>query len=303
MSATAVAPPTQERAAGGAGTGGDGTSASGRPKLSNAGRLGFLGFVFVVIYLPLVVLVLFSFNNSIIVTLPFKGFTLTWYQQIFRDPLVVAALKNSLIVAAFVMPVSLVLGTLAGFGITRFRYRLRGPLAGLIAAPLVVPDLLIGVGALLLFGKTHIQLSLKTIAVMHVVDCFPLVAAIVAARLLRFDPSLEEAALDLGATRREVLRYILLPQLTTALAASAIFAFSWSFNNFTLTFFVGGFQQTFPTWVFSTLAHAKNVPIVNAISTIVTVVQVTLVYIAWKLATSRTESKNKIPDVLAPVVT
>ena len=138
---------------------------------------------------------------------------------------------------------------------------------------------------------------------MHVVDCFPLVAAIVAARLLRFDPSLEEAALDLGATRREVLRYILLPQLTTALAASAIFAFSWSFNNFTLTFFVGGFQQTFPTWVFSTLAHAKNVPIVNAISTIVTVVQVTLVYIAWKLATSRTESKNKIPDVLAPVVT
>lgn len=130
MSATAVAPPTQERAAGGAGTGGGGTSASGRPKLSNAGRLGFLGFVFVVIYLPLVVLVLFSFNNSIIVTLPFKGFTLTWYQQIFRDPLVVAALKNSLIVAAFVMPVSLVLGTLAGFGITRFRYRLRGPLQG-----------------------------------------------------------------------------------------------------------------------------------------------------------------------------
>ena len=95
---------------------------------------------------------------------------------------------------------------------------------------------------------------------MHIVVAFPLVAAIVSARLVRFDASLEEAARDLGATNREVLRYIVLPHLIPALAAAAILAFSYSFNNFVLSFFVGGFELTFPIWVFSTLRHAQNVP-------------------------------------------
>ena len=141
----------------------------------------------------------------------------------------------------------------------------------------------VAVGALLFFSKLKVPLNLRTIAVMHIVVAFPLVAAIVTARLVRFDHRMEEAARDLGATNREVLRYITLPHLVAALAAAAILAFSYSFNNFVISFFVGGFELTFPIWVFSTLRHAQNVPIVNAISTLVSLAQLLIVYVAWRL--------------------
>ena len=175
------------------------------------------------------------------------------------------------------------------------------PWPGLVGAPLVVPWLLIGVGGLLFFSRLHVPLSLQTIGVMQVVSIFPLVTAIVAARLVRFDTSLEEAARDLGATQWEVLRYIVLPLIAPALAAAAIFAFSWSFNNFTISYFTAGFQSTFPIWVFSTLNHAKNVPIVNAISTLVAAVQVVILYAAWRLSRhwqSRTGDETLTPEMV-----
>ena len=264
-------------------------------------RAAFLLFIGAVLYGPLLILVVFSFNDSIIIALPLEGFTTKWYQQIFSDPLVIEALKNSIIIALVVTPVCIVLGTLAAVGISRFRYILRAPVAGLVGAPLVVPWLLIGVGGLLFFSRLHVPLSLNTIGVMQVVSIFPLVTAIVAARLVRFDTSLEEAARDLGATQFEVLRYIVLPLIAPALAASAIFAFSWSFNNFTISYFTAGFQSTFPIWVFSTLNHAKNVPIVNAISTLVAAVQVVILYAAWRLSRhwqARTGDETLTPEMV-----
>jgi spermidine/putrescine transport system permease protein len=243
----------------------------------------FLGMVLALLYVPLVILVVFSFNDSIIIALPFKRFTLTWYEQLFRDPNVLGALKNSFVLACLVTPVSLVLGTLAAVAITRYRYRSRALIASLIAAPLVVPDLLIGVGALLFFHRVNVTLSLKTIFAMHVVDFFPVVTAIVAAQLFRFDRGLEEAAVDLGAPPLAVLRRVILPMLGPALGASAIIVFSWSFNDFVVAFFTAGFQQTFPIWVFATLRHAANLPVVNAIATLVTAGQVGLLYLGWRL--------------------
>ena len=255
----------------------------GGSRWSTAARWTFLTAVVAILYGPMVVLALFSLNDSIVIALPFKGFTLEWYREAFANGLVRESIKNSLAVAFVVTPISLLFGTMAAFATTRFRYRGRGAVAALTAGPLVVPWLLIGVGALLFFSRLDVPLNLRTITSMHVVVAFPLVAAIVSARLLRFDRSLEEAARDLGATNREVLRYIVLPHLVPALAAAAILAFSYSFNNFVLSFFVGGFELTFPIWVFSTLRHAQNVPIVNAISTLVSVVQVVVVGAAWRL--------------------
>jgi spermidine/putrescine transport system permease protein len=256
---------------------------SGTQRWARIASWGFLAFVIALLYVPVLILMLFSFNDSIIIALPFKRFTLEWYRQVLQDPRVLGALANSFLLAITVTPVCLVLGTLAAVGLTRFHYRLRGVMAGLIAAPLVVPDLLIGVGALLLFIRIHLVLSLRTIFLMHVVDFFPVVTAIVSAQLFRFDRSLEEAALDLGATRREVLRYIILPLLAPALGASAIIVFSWSFNDLVIAFFTAGFQTTFPIWVYATLRHAVNLPIVNAIATLVTVGQILIIYVGWRL--------------------
>jgi spermidine/putrescine transport system permease protein len=257
---------------------------SGTQPWARAASWVFLAFVLALLYVPVLILILFSFNDSIIIALPFKRFTLEWYRQVLQDSRVLGALANSFLIALTVTPVCLVLGTLAAVGLTRFRYRLRGVAAGLIAAPLVVPDLLIGVGALLLFIRIHFILSLRTIFLMHVVDFFPVVTAIVSAQLFRFDRSLEEAALDLGARRREVLRYIILPLLMPALGASAIIVFSWSFNDLVIAFFTAGFQVTFPIWVYATLRHAVNLPVVNAIATLVTVGQILIIYVGWRLA-------------------
>jgi ABC-type spermidine/putrescine transport system permease subunit II len=116
---------------------------------------------------------------------------------------------------------------------------------------------------------------------------FPLVAAIVGARLARFDRTQEEAAVDLGASQLQMLRRVVLPHLVPALVASAIFAYMWSFNNFEISYFTGGFQLLFPVWAYGTLRNAPNLPIINAISTMISAVQVLLIVLAWRILRRR----------------
>jgi len=255
-------------------------------------EVGIVVFMLALLYLPLLLLAAFSFNDSIILSLPFKGFTTRWYTEAFDDPRMRTGLTNSIWIATIITPICLVLGTLTAFALTRMRFLMRGGVAAVVGAALVVPWLVIGISALLFFnddlplvGQT--DLSLWTVGIMHVVCTFPLVAAIVSARLARFDRTQEEAAIDLGASQAQMLRRVVLPHLTPALVASAIFAYMWSFNNFEISYFVGGPDYTFPVWAFSTLRHGQNLPIVNAISTVISLVQVLLVFIAWRIARPR----------------
>ena len=237
-------------------------------------------------------LAVFSFNDSIVFSLPWSGFTTKWYREALADSNLRAALRNSLVVAGIVAPASVILGTLAAYPITRLHFRLRGAAAMLLALPLVVPWLVIGISALIYFNDAHVVPSWRTVVLMHIVVTFPLVTVLVAARLARFDRTQEESAIDLGASQLQVLRYVLLPHAAPALIASFILAFSWSFNNFEITYFVGGYDQLFPVWVYSTLRHATNLPIVNAISTLVSVIEVALVYAFWVLITWRAGART-----------
>ena len=255
-------------------------------------EIGIVVFMLVLLYAPLLLLAAFSFNDSIILSLPFKGFTTRWYTEAFDDPRMRTGLTNSIWIATIITPICLVLGTLTAFALTRMRFLMRVGVAAVVGAALVVPWLVIGISALLIFnddlplvGQT--DLSLWTVGIMHIVCTFPLVAAIVSARLARFDRTQEEAAIDLGASQAQMLRRVVLPHLTPALVASAIFAYMWSFNNFEISYFVGGPDYTFPVWAFSTLRHGQNLPIVNSISTVISLVQVVLVFIAWRIARPR----------------
>jgi len=255
-------------------------------------EIGIVVFMLALLYLPLLLLAAFSFNDSIILSLPFKGFTTRWYTEAFDDPRMRTGLTNSIWIATIITPICLVLGTLTAFALTRMKFLMRGDVAAVVGAALVVPWLVIGISALLFFnddlplvGQT--DLSLWTVGIMHVVCTFPLVAAIVSARLARFDRTQEEAAIDLGASQAQMLRRVVLPHLTPALVASAIFAYMWSFNNFEISYFVGGPDYTFPVWAFSTLRHGQNLPIVNAISTVISLAQVLLVFLAWMVARPR----------------
>ncbi|MGK2954778.1 MAG: ABC transporter permease [Solirubrobacterales bacterium] len=246
--------------------------------------------VMLILFGPVLLLALFSFNDSTVISLPWEGFTTKWYTEAINDDGAMTAIGNSVLVASIVMVVSLVLGTLAAWGLTRIQFRGRPLVAGIHGAVLVVPWLIIGVAGLIYFSQIEYALSLQTIMLMHIVVTFPLVVAVVSAGLIRFDRSIEEAAIDMGASQVQMMRYVVLPQIAPSLAAAAIFAFAWSFNNFEISFFTGGFEQTFPVWVFGVLRHSSNLPVVNAASTVIALAQVLLVFALWygmKLMTRR----------------
>jgi len=247
------------------------------------GWSAFLAIVFLALFGPLLILVLFAFNDSNVLAFPLAGFTTHWFVDAWNDQLLRGSLLNSTVVAFVVAPLCLVLGTLAAFGLTRFRFRGRGAIGGLVGAPLILPWLVIGIAALMAYGRLHIALSLRTVVATQTICTFPLVTAIVAAQLFRFQRSQEEAAIDLGCSRLQVLRYIILPHIAPALAAAAIFAFTWSFNNFEISFFTIGFQQTFPIWVYSSVRNPDHTAVVNAISVVISAVQIVLIYAAVRL--------------------
>ena len=252
--------------------------------------IALVAVVMVILFGPVLLLALFSFNDSTVISLPWEGFTTKWYTEAINDDGAMQAIWHSVYVATIVMVVSLVLGTLAAWGLTRIQFRGRPLVAGLHGAVLVVPWLIIGVAGLIFFSQIEYALSLQTIILMHIVVTFPLVVAVVSAGLIRFNPSIEEAAIDMGATQFQMMRYVVLPQIAPSLAAAAIFAFAWSFNNFEISFFTGGFEQTFPVWVFGVLRHSSNLPVVNAASTVIALAQVILVFALWygmKLMTKR----------------
>ncbi len=260
----------------------------------------FLLFVAFVMFGPVVILAVFSFNDSIVLGFPFKEFTLRWYEAAWDEAAIWSSLWASLRVAIIVTPICLGLGLASAFALTRFRFKLRAVAGGFVALPLIIPWLILGVGGLLFFASANIRLSLWTVGLMHIVIAFPLVTALLSAQLFRLDPHLHEASLDLGASERDTLRLIVLPLLLPTLAASAIFVFSWSFNNFIVSFFTAGFENTFPIWVFSTLRRARDLPMVNAISTLISAVQILLIIAAWQLLRRAMERKGQdIREVVA----
>jgi ABC-type spermidine/putrescine transport system permease subunit II len=262
-----------------------------------------VAFVMVILFGPVLMLALFSFNDSSIISLPWEGFTTKWYEEAWNNGQARDAVVNSLIVATIVMFLSVILGTLAAWGLTRLRFRGRGFVAGLNGAVLVVPWLIIGVAGLIFFSQLEVALSLETITLMHLVVTFPLVVAIVSAGLVRFQRSLEEAAIDLGATQRQMLRYVVLPQIGPSIAAASIFAFAWSFNNFEISFFTGGFEQTFPVWVFSILRQSENLPVVNAVSTVIAAAQILAVFGGWMLMKRLTRSEGDSNETITGLLT
>jgi ABC-type spermidine/putrescine transport system permease subunit II len=272
-----------------------------RRRLPDFGSIVLVGFTMTVLFGPVLLLALFSFNDSTIISLPWEGFTTKWYEAAWHTRQAREAVLNSLAVASVVTVFSLVLGTLAAWGLTRLRFPGRGAIAGLHGAVLVVPWLIIGVAGLMFFSEFKIPLSLRTVGVMHLVVTFPLVVAIVSAGLVRFSRNLEEAAVDLGASQMQMLRYVVLPQIGPSLAAAGIFSFAWSFNNFEISFFTGGFEQTFPVWVFSILRQSENLPVVNAVSTVIALAQVLAVFAAWRLMrrlTRKTGGDEALTDLM-----
>jgi spermidine/putrescine transport system permease protein len=223
--------------------------------------------VFLFLYLPILLLVVYSFNDSKL-NLTWVGFTTKWYGALFQNEVLLRAFQNSLIVAGATTLLSVFLGTTAAWLLHRYKFPAQQLIGLLIFIPMVMPEVLMGTSLLVLFVSLGIPLGFGTLIVAHTTFCFPFVLVGVQARLQGLDPSLEEAAQDLGATPVKAFWLVISPYLMPAIVAGALMAFTLSFDEYIVTIFTSGAEsQTLPLKVYGMVRVGLN-PQLNALSTL-----------------------------------
>ena len=252
-------------------------------KLVNLLLGSWTGLVLLFLYLPIGVLVLYSFNDSAL-NIRWEGFTTKWYRVLWTDdPAVVEqvpdrirrgvgplldALKKSLIIAAWTTAIATALGTGGAWLMYRYRYPAARLVNTLIVVPMVIPEIIMGVSLLIFFATIGYGLGMSTVVVAHVTFCFPFVLIAVRARLAGLDPALEEAAMDLGATPLQAFLRVLVPYLLPAIVSGALMSFTLSMDELIVTYFVyAADSMTLPIKVFGEVKKGLN-PMLNAISAI-----------------------------------
>jgi len=246
----------------------------------------FAVLTYAFLYLPIVVLVVFSFNDANELLFPIRNLSLRWYHVLFNDYDIHTSILNSLIVCAVVVPMSLLLGTLAAFALDRFRFPAMGLFERLLLLPLIVPRLVTGLAILLLIKMLGMRLSLVSIIIGHIVAWLPLVVSQVHARLRRFDRRLEEASMDLGGNRWNTFWRVTFPNIRTALIGSGLLVFTLSFDEIAISFFLTGAENTLPMHIWSMLREGIT-PEIAAIAAINVLISFLMVIFSIRLLNSQ----------------
>ena len=235
--------------------------------------------IFLFLYLPILILVIFSFNANSVVGV-WTGLSTRWYEELLRDRALIDAFQVSLWVAFWSTLISTVLGTLGAMALERFRFRGKLTYDATMYLPIIIPDIVMALSALLFFVLVAVPLSRYTILVAHVAFNVSFVAVVVRGRLAEMDRSLEEAAADLGANTWTTFRRVTLPLLMPAIVSAALLAFTLSLDDFVITFFVSGpGSTTLPVRVYSMIKFGVT-PEVNAISTLMLLGSTVLVVVS-----------------------
>ena len=238
------------------------------------------------LYLPIAVLFLFSINASTSLSFPLHGLTLDWYEKLFASDALLRSARNSLVVALGSSITATLMGTMVALLMMRYQFRSKGLLVAMAVLPLIVPYIVLAVALFLLFSVLNIDRSLLTVGIAHTVVALPYVLLIVGARLAGFDASIEEAAMDLGATYPTTLRRIVIPMIAPAMISAWLTAFTVSFDEFALALFLAGTQPTFPVYLYGQLRFANRLPIMIALAVIMMVGTLAIVLIAERIRRS-----------------
>ncbi|MAO61510.1 MAG: putrescine ABC transporter permease PotI [Halomonas sp.] len=264
-----------------------------RPSFTNVMLVAGLLFL----YLPMVVLVVYSFNESRLVTV-WAGFSTQWYGELFRDQQILSAVWTSLEIAFFAASMAVCLGTVAAFVMTRYgHFRGKTALSSMVTAPLVMPEVITGLSLLLLFVQMAQLIGwpadrgMATIWIAHTTFCSAYVAVVVAARLREVDRSIEEAAMDLGSPPVKTFFFVTLPVISPALAAGWLLAFTLSLDDLVIASFVSGpGANTLPMVVFSSVRMGVS-PKINALATLIILTVSLATLLAWYFM-RRSEAKR-----------
>jgi putative spermidine/putrescine transport system permease protein len=235
------------------------------------------------LWFPLVLICLYAFNSSNIQSWPIAGFTLHWFSVAWHDAEARTALWLSLEAALLATGVALVLGTMAAFAVSRFRFFGRDVVSFVVVLPIALPGVITGIALASFFSFNAITFSLWTIVVGHATFCIVVVYNNVVARLRRTQTSLMEASMDLGADGWQTFRFVTFPVVSTALIGGALLAFALSFDEVIVTTFTAGAQNTLPLWIFGNIRLGQQLPEVNAVVFVIIAATVLPVTIAQRL--------------------
>ena len=243
--------------------------------------LALFAFAYLIfLYGPVLFLPIFSFNDSIFVTFPLKGFTTKWYEQAFADEDMINALVASLQVGGIVSVVSTILGLFGAKAVTRYRMPGQSAVTGLIMLPLFIPEIILGISLLILLNALGVELGLPSVIVGHVILCTPFAMAVLSSRLDGFDRSLEEASMDLGETPWMTFWRVTFPLAAPGIISSLLLTFIVSFDEFLLSFFLTNQQPTLPVYIWSQLRFPNKLPSVLAMGALILLASCILVVIA-----------------------
>lgn len=247
----------------------------------------YAALVYLFLFAPIVVLIIFSFNDSRR-TFVWKGFTTEWYGALMADDELLGALGVTLQVALVAVLVSTVLGTLLGLGLARLRFRGRGATETLLLLPMVTPEIVMGLSLLLFFvALFDTRGSFVQLSIAHITFCVSFVAVTVRSRAVDLDPQLEEAARDLGASALGAFRHVTLPLIAPGIVAGALLALSLSIDDYVVTAFNAGIgNTTLPLYIYSAIKFGVS-PEINAISTIIVAVTAIAILGAWRVGVRR----------------
>lgn len=245
--------------------------------------------VLVFLYLPILLLVVNSFNEARYSS-TWGGFTLKWYAALMerenRD--LWEAAQRTLLIALASSAVSMVLGTLSACALHWYRSRLQQINHGVLYLPIIIPDLLMGISLLLFFVGLGATLGTGTILIAHITFCASFVTVVVLGRLQGFDENVIDAARDLGATKWVIVRRVILPLLAPGIVAGGLLAFTLSVDDYVITFFVTGpGSSTLPLKIYSMVKHSKDLPVINAISTLFLILTFLIVWLSQRLTDSQ----------------
>jgi putative spermidine/putrescine transport system permease protein len=266
-------------------------------------RLG-AAFTLVFLYLPLAVVFIYAFNESVAQAWPPTGFTTRWFEVAWNSPDVKESLLNSVIIGLVAAAIAVVLGCLAAFAVHRFRFFGRETISFALVLPIALPGIITGMALRSAYNTTGVKLSLFTIMIGHATFCVVVVFNNVVARLRRTSGSIVEASMDLGADGWQTFRHVTLPTIATALVAGGLLAFALSFDEIIVTNFVSGAELTLPKWIYNTIRLPKNRPAANAVAFIVIILSMIPVYFAQRLAgagdTAAAPTRAMAPGGAAP---
>ena len=240
---------------------------------------GYLLLILLFIYLPIAYIVLFSFNDGKSMT-KFAGFSLRWYEAMFKDRTMLESIRTTVVVAVIATAVSTVVGTITAIGLSKARPLIRTAILEINNLPVMNPDIVTAIGMMLLFIVPGVSLSMTTLILAHITFCIPYVILTIMPKLRQLDDNVAEAALDLGANPWQALIKVILPQIYPAILSGALIAFSMSFDDFVISFFTAGVGvSNISMYVYSMKRYN---PSVNALSTLI-VVGVTLILVLTNL--------------------